>query len=171
VLKQHKIELGGKIFPVRFTKGNLSRTEFELGYALIGPGAIPFWEHLQGREGESPEESALRLATTPGTHYRLSVLIYAGINQALPFEQVLELAELAHYGDVMPAVMDFFRSLGLMTETETEPTPSPKPASNSGSVSGPLPASISASPAPSSGSSAPANSRPSPIAIISDSGS
>lgn len=162
-MKQHTIELGGKKYPVRFTKGSLSKAEFELGQSLIGPGALQFWEHLQGRDGETPEESAARLRSTPGNHYRISVLAFAGINGALPFEQVLEHVDMAHYADLFPAVMDFFQSLGLITEDQQ---PSPKAVSSSGSGSGPLPGSTSASPAPSSGISRRVSSKRSPIAIV-----
>ena len=171
MLKQHSIELGGKKFPVRFTKGSLSRAEFELNIALIGPGAEVFWDRLQPREDEKPEESARRLATTPGTHYCLAVLIYAGINAALPFDQVLELAQLEQFAAVMPAVLDFFQSLGLITETTAEGSSTKKAANSSGSGSGPSPESHSESPAPSSGSSPRDSFKRSPIAIVSESGS
>lgn len=169
-MKQHTIELGGKQYPVRFTKGSLSKTEFELGQSLIGPGAVEFWDKLQGRTGETPEQSIERLATTPGNHYRIAVLVYAGIGGALKFEQVLELTDISHYVDVFQAVLDFFRSLGLVTETTETQSQPPRPANNSGSASGPLPASKSASPAPSSGTSRRASSRRSPIAIVNANG-
>ena len=118
MLNQHTLTINGRTWPIRFTKGSLSRAEFEIGVGLIGPGAVKFWEPFQGHEGESAEEQGRRILEASGMQYRLAVLAYAGTNgQAGTLDELLETVTFDHFESIMSAVTDFFRSLETTAAT------------------------------------------------------